>query len=220
MATLSDTLKRGAQQLGVPLDDAQAGQLLQLADELIRWNKTYNLTAVTQPVQVLTHHLLDSLCVHADLQGERIADVGTGAGFPGLPLAILHPHRQFTLIDSAGKKLRFIGHVARLLGLSNVTTLHERVESLQTEAYDTVLTRAFAPMPRLLQWVRPLCDAHTRVVAMKGRWPPPPGSEDEGELPASWRIESVRRVEVPGLDAERHVVTLRVAVPAASPAAG
>jgi 16S rRNA (guanine527-N7)-methyltransferase len=215
MADALTTLTQGARQLGVTLEPAQATQLLRLADELIRWNKAYNLTSVDAPAQVLTHHLLDSLCVNAELAGTRIADVGTGAGFPGLPLAILNPQRQFWLIDSAGKKLRFIAHVARLLGLANVQTLHARVESLQVEAYDTVLTRAFAPMPRLLAWVRPLCAAETRVVAMKGRWPPPPGSEDEGELPAGWRIETVRRVEVPGLDAERHLVTLRVAAPAA-----
>lgn len=204
-----DRLTAGAARLGLRLDAVQAARLQQLGEELIRWNRTYNLTSVDAPDAVLTHHLLDSLSAHDALEGERIADVGTGAGFPGLPLAIVHPQRRFTLIDSAGKKLRFIAHVARLLGLANVTTLHARVESLPPDAYDTVITRAFAPLPRLVQWIRPLCDAHTRVVAMKGRWPPAPGSEDEGPLPG-WTVESVRRVEVPGLDAERHLVNLRV----------
>jgi 16S rRNA (guanine527-N7)-methyltransferase len=215
MATLLLRLTQGAAQLGVALDEVQAGKLLKLAEELIRWNKTYNLTAVDAPAQVLTHHLLDSLCVNADLAGTRIADVGTGGGFPGLPLAILNPGKQFTLIDSAGKKLRFIGHVARLLGLSNVQTLHTRVEQMQGKPYDTVVTRAFAPMPRLLEWVRPICDAHTRIVAMKGRWPPPPGSDDEGALPAGFRIQAVRRVQIPDLAAERHVVTLSLGAAAA-----
>ena len=174
MTTTLDRLHDGAARLGVTLDAAQAAKLEQLADELIRWNQTYNLTAVDQPDAVLTHHLLDSLSAQSTLEGTRIADVGTGAGFPGLPLAILNPQRRFTLIDSAGKKLRFIAHVARLL-----------------------------------RWIRPLCDTHTHVVAMKGRWPPPPGSEDEGALPG-WTVESARRVEVPGLDAERHLVSLRV----------
>jgi 16S rRNA (guanine527-N7)-methyltransferase len=205
-----DRLNAGAARLGLRLDAAQAAKLTQLGAELSRWNKTYNLTSVDAPDAVLTHHLLDSLSAHDALEGNRIADVGTGAGFPGLPLAIVHPQRRSTLIDSAGKKLRFIAHVARLLGLANVTTLHARVESLPPDAYDTVITRAFAPLPRLVQWIRPLCDTHTRVVAMKGRWPPPPGSEDAGPL-AGWTVESVRRVEVPGLDAERHLVRLRVA---------
>lgn len=215
MTSPRQILQQGALRLGVTLDETQAAKLLQLGDELVRWNRTYNLTAVDAPDQILTHHLLDSLSVNAELAGARVADVGTGGGFPGLPLAILNPQREFTLIDSSGKKLRFVSHAARLLGLSNVRTVHARVESLAVEPYDTVVTRAFAPMPRLLQWIMPLCDAHTRVIAMKGRWPPPPGSEDAGALTAGWRIESVRRVEVPGLDAERHLVRLRVApVPA------
>jgi len=208
VGTATDRLQDGAVRLGLSLDATQAAKLAQLADELIRWNRTYNLTAVDAPDAVLTHHLLDSLSAHDELEGERIADVGTGAGFPGLPLAIVHPQKRFTLIDSAGKKLRFIAHAARLLGLANVITLHARVEALPREPYDTVITRAFAPMPRLVQGIRPLCDAHTRVVAMKGRWPPPPGSEDEGALPG-WTVESARRVQVPGLDAERHLVRLR-----------
>ena len=209
MTTTLDRLHDGAARLGVTLDAAQAARLEQLADELIRWNQSYNLTAVDEPDAVLTHHLLDSLSAQSTLEGTRIADVGTGAGFPGLPLAILNPQRRFTLIDSAGKKLRFIAHVARLLKLDNVTTLHARVESLPADPYDTVITRAFAPLPRLLRWIQPLCDTHTHVVAMKGRWPPPPGSEDEGALPG-WTVESARRVEVPGLGAERHLVSLRV----------
>lgn len=203
-------LKAGAAKLGLVLDDTKAEKLVQLAAELIRWNKTYNLTSVDHPAEVLTHHLLDSLAAHDALAGTRIADVGTGAGFPGLPLAILYPERQFLLVDSAGKKLRFIAHVARLLKLGNVKTLHARVESLPADPQDTVIMRAFAPMPRLVEGIRPLCDAHTRVVAMKGKWPPPPGSEDEGALPG-WQVESARRVEVPGLDAERHLVVLRLA---------
>lgn len=210
MTTAAEQLGRGAAQLGLRLDAAQAARLLALADELLRWNRTYNLTSVTTPDAVLTHHLLDSLSAHDELAGMRIADVGTGAGFPGLPLAIVQPQRRFTLIDSAGKKLRFVAHVARLLELDNVATLQARVEALPAQPHDTVIARAFAPLPRLVAWVRPLCDAGTRVVAMKGRWPPAPDAEDFGPLPG-WVLESARRVEVPGLDAERHLVRLRVA---------
>ena len=100
--------------MGVTLTERDAARLLQLLDELERWNRTYNLTAITQREDMVTHHLLDSLAVQADLHGSSVADVGTGAGFPGLPLAVLNPVRRFTLIDSAGKKIRFVNHAAEL----------------------------------------------------------------------------------------------------------
>lgn len=204
-------LEAGAARLGVTLDAGQCSQCERLAQELVRWNKAYNLTAITDPAGILTHHLLDSLSAQPDLAGVTVADVGTGAGFPGLPLAIVNPTRQFTLIDAVDKKLRFIDHMARELKLDNVRTRHGRVEQLTPEAaFDTVITRAFAPMTRLIELVSPLVDAHTRVVAMKGRWPEPAeGGPAAGSLPPGWRIESVRAVEVPGLGEARHIVNLR-----------
>lgn len=206
-------LAAGAAALGVPLSAAQLAQFDQLVAELLRWNKAYNLTAITRPGDILTHHLLDSLAAQPDLAGSSVADIGTGAGFPGLPLALVNPQRQFTLVDAVDKKLRFIDHAARLLGLANVRTLHGRVEQLAPSApYDTVIARAFAPLPRLAGWIAPLCGPQTRVIAMKGRWPAPAADDadsDGGPLPAGWRIESVRPVSVPGLDEERHQVLLR-----------
>ncbi len=188
------------------MSPVQARQLLALADELLVWNQQFNLTAIKQPEQVLTHHLLDSLTAQPALQGERIADVGTGAGFPGLPLAVLNPQRQFTLIDSVAKKLRFVEHMVLQLQLANVQVQHVRAEAWQGAAFDTVLTRAVAPLPRQLGWMQSLCNTRSRVVAMKGRWPPAADSDDAGALPHGWRIESVQRVMVPGLEAERHLV--------------
>lgn len=196
----------GAALLQLPMSPGQALQLLALADELLVWNQQFNLTAIKQPEQVLTHHLLDSLTAQAALQGERIADVGTGAGFPGLPLAILNPQRQFTLIDSVAKKLRFVEHMVLQLQLVNVQVQHVRAEAWQGAAFDTVLTRAVAPLPRQLGWMQSLCNTRSRVVAMKGRWPPAADSDDAGALPHGWRIESVQRVNVPGLEAERHLI--------------
>jgi 16S rRNA (guanine527-N7)-methyltransferase len=202
-------LREGAARLGVDLDPLQLEQLGTLAAELLRWNKAYNLTAITDPNEVLTHHLLDSLSVQPDIQGTRIADVGTGAGFPGLPLAIVNPSRHFTLIDAVDKKLRFIDHVARLLRLDNAVTRHARVESLQPEQpFDTVIARAFAPLPRMLPLVVPLADAHTVVLAMVGRWPPRE-AEAEAVPPTGWRMLAERAVDVPGLGAERHVLRLQ-----------
>jgi 16S rRNA (guanine527-N7)-methyltransferase len=212
VSELQAPLQRGADALGVKLDVSQLAQFEVLVRELLRWNKAYNLTAIIRPAEILTHHLLDSLSAQPDLAGSTVADVGTGAGFPGLPLAIVNPERQFTLIDAVDKKLRFIDHAARELGLGNVRTLHGRVEQLAPEkAFDTVITRAFAPLPRLAGWVAPLCDAHTRVIAMKGRWPEPADGKDAGGegLHAPWQIDSVRPVAVPGLSEARHIVLLR-----------
>lgn len=207
-------LRAGAAALGVPLKDGQVQKLQHLVVQLLKWNKAYNLTAITQPDEILTHHLLDSLAAQPDLAGTTVADVGTGAGFPGLPLAIVNPARQFTLIDAVDKKLRFIDAAARELGLRNVRTRHSRVEHLQPEApFDTVIARAFAPLPRLTGWIAPLCGPDTRVVAMKGRWPPAPSLEADGDgkpLPPGWRIESLRAVVVPGLDEARHHLLLRL----------
>jgi 16S rRNA (guanine527-N7)-methyltransferase len=212
-------LTGAAAQLGVVVDARQRQQLAQLVEALLRWNKAFNLTAITSPFEVLTHHLLDSLAAQADLAGTTVADVGTGAGFPGLPLAVVNPARQFTLIDSVDKKLRFVDHAARELGLANVRTQHGRVEQLRPGVpFDTVIARAFAPLPRMAEWITPLCGPATRVVAMKGRWPPPAASgsghggqelhADGGPLPAGWRIGSVRPVTVPGLAEARHHVIL------------
>lgn len=203
-------LAAGAGALGLALTDAQVASLLRLADELLRWNKAYNLTAITDPREVLTHHLLDSLAAQPDLVGDTVADVGTGAGFPGLPLAVLNPHRRFTLVDAVDKKLRFVAHAARELGLGNVATWHGRVEAMRPAApFDTVIARAFAPLPRMLGWIAPLCAPGTRVVAMKGRWPPGADAPDEAApLPPGWQIEAVRPVTVPGLAAARHHVLL------------
>ena len=190
--------------LGVTLSEPDAGRLVRLLDELERWNRTYNLTAIRNRADMLTHHLLDSLSIHPDLHGTTVADVGTGAGFPGLPLAVLNPERRFTLIDSNGKKIRFVQHAARELGLQNVEGLHGRVEVVKDRVFDTVVARAFAPLPELVASVAPLCGPQTRILAMKGKWPQ---TEIDG-LPAGWRQQGSREFTVPGLNESRCVVAL------------
>ncbi len=202
--------------LGVTLTNADAGRLLTLTEELARWNRRYNLTSITAPASMVTHHLLDSLAVHPDLVGQRIADAGTGAGFPGLPLALCNPQRHFTLIDSTAKKVRFVAHAAQRLGLTNVTALHARVESLSPERFDSVLARAFAPLPRMLEKVAPICGRDTQVLAMKGKWP----AEELAALPPGWQVLRSRELHVPGLAAARCLIVLgRAACATRAPAA-
>lgn len=206
----TELLARDAALLGVTLARADAARLLQLLDELERWNESYNLTAIESRAEMITHHLLDSLSISPDLAGRRIADVGTGAGFPGLPLALVNPARQFSLIDSNGKKVRFVAHAARTLELRNVTAVHSRAEGLRPEApFDTVTARAVAGLPELLALLAPLCGPATRVLAMKGRWP----EEELERLPPPWRLLDSRTIAVPGLDAERCVLTLSRGAP-------
>jgi 16S rRNA (guanine527-N7)-methyltransferase len=195
----------GAAVLGVALDARQAHALLQLLDELELWNRRYNLTAITERGPMIRAHLLDSLAALPDLHGSRIADVGTGAGFPGLPLALMCPQRRFTLIDATAKKIRFVAHAVRLLRLSNVDVLQARVETLEEDPpYDTVIARACAALPQLLRRVAGLCGPATRVVALKGRFP----EAELRELPKGWRLLRSRAVQIPGLEAERHILTL------------
>jgi 16S rRNA (guanine527-N7)-methyltransferase len=191
--------------IGVPLNDDQAARALRLLDELTVWNRTYSLTAITEREAMIRTHLLDSLSGYAALRGTRIADVGTGAGFPGLPLALVAPQCQFTLIDSVAKKLRFVTHAARSLQLANVTTQQARVESLSPEVpYDTVMARAFATLADLVAGVQGLCGPSTRVLAFKGRYP----DDELAQLPRGWKLDHARAVRIPHLNAERNILTL------------
>lgn len=200
-----ETLTQGAQRLGLTLTREDAGRLLRLLDELARWNRTYNLTAITRREEMITHHLLDSLAVQDQLRGSEIADVGSGAGFPGLALALVNPQRNFTLIDSSNKKVRFMAHAARTLGLRNVTPLHSRVESMHpARPFDIVVARAFAPLPELLAKVATLCGPSTRVLAMKGKRP----DDEIAAVPPGWRLIETRALEVPHLHEARHLVIL------------
>jgi 16S rRNA (guanine527-N7)-methyltransferase len=200
-----ERLVQDAATLGVTLRGEEAARLLTLTEELARWNRSFNLTAITSPAAMVTHHLLDSRAVQPDLSGTRIADAGTGAGFPGLPLAVCNRQRHFTLIDSTAKKVRFVSHAIERLKLVNATAVHARVESFKPAApFDTVLARAFAPLPELLEKVTAICGPETRVLAMKGKWP----KEELAALTAPWRVVSSRQLHVPGLDAARCVIVL------------
>lgn len=201
----NERLVRDASTLGVQITAEDATRLMALVAELARWSRAYNLTAITAPGEMVTHHLLDSLAIQPDLGGARIADVGTGAGFPGLPLALVDPRRDFTLLDSSGKKIRFVAHAVRTLGVSNVTALQTRVETFRPAvAFDSVIARAFAPLPLMLERAGHLCAPGGRVLAMKGRWP----QKELEKLPPPWRLAGSRRITLPGLEDARCVLVL------------
>ena len=183
-----------------------AAQFDVLLDELDRWNRKVNLTAIRDRSEMVTAHIVDSLVARPFLEGETILDVGTGPGFPGLPLAIVEPEREFTLLDSNNKKIMFVQHVAGLLGLANVRAVKGRGEDYAPgHRFDTVIARALAALPRLVE----IAGHHVRedgvFVALKGRYP----TEELEELTAPWSYE-VEELDVPGLESgSRHAVLLR-----------
>ncbi len=200
-----DTLREGARALGIELSDEQAARLVAHLDLLDDWNERMNLTAIRDRGQQLTKHVLDSLSIRPYLRGSRIADVGSGAGFPGIPLAIVLPDAHFALIESTGKKCRFLEHVRDTLALTNVEVVQARAEAHKpTDRYDTVLARAVGPVVDLVRNAGPLVAGGGRLLAMKGRFP-----EDElAKKLNGWKVAEVHRLVVPGLDEERHVVEL------------
>jgi len=166
---LMPALEEGLVHLGQSLPEPARRQLIDYLDQLLHWNRAYNLTAVDQPEAMIERHLIDSLSVRPWLRGDRVVDIGTGAGLPGLMLAIAEPEREFMLVDSNGKKMRFLRHVVRRLRLDNVEARQARVETLVTEPVpDTIVARALAPLPRLVDWVAPWLNRGARLLAMKG----------------------------------------------------
>lgn len=195
-AELDEELADGLATLGLALNLARRRQLLDYLALLARWNKAYNLTAVSRPREMVARHLLDSLSILPWLAGNGIVDAGTGAGLPGVPLAIACPERHFTLVDGNGKKIRFLRQVRRELKLGNIQPIHARLEDLPTEdAPDTITARALAPLERLVAWHRPWLQRGTRLLAMKGRL-----SEAEcAAIPSEFKLEC-HDLNVPGTD--------------------
>jgi len=204
-ADLAAAIGRGAAALGQQLPEGASVRLARLLVLLAKWSRAYNLTAVRRPGDMVTEHVLDALSIRPWLAGERIADVGTGAGLPGLVLAIVEPARHFTLLDASGKKLRFVRQAVAELGLDNVEVVQARVEDYAPEAgFDTVVCRAFAPLPRFVESSGHLITGHGKLLAQKGLSP----DGELGALPPGWAAQA-EPVEVPGLAKTRHVVSLR-----------
>jgi 16S rRNA (guanine527-N7)-methyltransferase len=207
--SLERRLTSGLEALGLALDDERQAALLGFIEELQRWNRSYNLTAVRDPLDMVTRHLLDSLAVLPWIGDGPLLDAGTGAGLPGVPLAIARPRLQVTLLDSAGKKVRFLNHVQRTLGLDNVYPVQARLEAFAPHApFATVISRAFASLSEFAAAVQAMHHgtpfAAPRLLAMKGRTP----QAEIDALPDDVRVEAVERLDVPGLQEDRHLVIM------------
>ncbi len=188
------------------LDENQLDQLVQLVEQLDKWNKAYNLTSVRDPKQMVSRHIVDSLIISPFLTGDRFIDVGTGPGLPGLPLAIANPDKSFVLLDSLGKRIRFIRQVCHQLGIKNVQAVQSRVEyyTEQNNSFDGVLSRAFASLDDMLTWCKHLPKNNGKFLALKGQYP----QQELDELSEQYKIEQISSLNVPGVDGDRHIVVI------------
>ncbi|WP_375752038.1 16S rRNA (guanine(527)-N(7))-methyltransferase RsmG [Vibrio sp. HN007] len=188
------------------VSEEQRQKLVGYVELLNKWNKAYNLTSVRNPEDMLVKHILDSIIVSPLLTGQRFIDVGTGPGLPGIPLAIMKPDCEFYLLDSLGKRIRFIKQVLHDLNIENVTTVQSRVEEFQPEEkFDAVLSRAFASMTDMVEWCRHLPKPETgKFLALKGQY----SEQEVAELPEWCTVIEFKALQVPELEGERHLVTL------------
>jgi len=197
-------LVAGLVSLGQTLSEEQVEALLDYLAELVRWNKAYNLTAVTDPMAMVDRHIIDSLSIRPFIEGRRILDSGTGAGLPGVVLAVAEPDRHFILVDSNGKKVRFLRHIKRSLGLDNIEPIHARLESLElAPPPEEIVARALAPLARLIEWHRPWLEQGARLLAMKGQLEQ---AELDG-MPDDYFMQK-QTIEWGGMQAERCVAVV------------
>ena len=202
----AEELSTGARALDIELTPVQHEQLLAYLALLIKWNKAYNLTAVRNPDEMVSRHLLDSLSVVPFVDGERWLDVGSGGGMPGIPLAIMFPNMKVSLLDSNGKKTRFQTQVKLELKLDNVEVIHSRAESFHPELpFTGIVSRAFSSLEDFTGWTRHMGDTNTRWLAMKGLHP----TDELVALPADFHVDSAQALTVPGCQGQRHLLILR-----------
>lgn len=202
----AEELTLGARELGVTLTESQHSQLLAYLALLIKWNKAYNLTAVRDPDEMVSRHLLDSLSVMSFIEGGRWLDVGSGGGMPGIPVAILFPETKVTVLDSNGKKTRFLTQVKLELKLDNLEVIHSRAEAFEPQQpFNGIISRAFSSLEDFTQWTRHMGDDQTRWLAMKGLHP----ADELVALPADFRLDSAQALAVPGCQGQRHLLILR-----------
>ena len=207
MANYSSAISAGAKHMGVDLNDQKLGLLVQYLELFIKWNKAYNLSAIRDPEQMIPLHLFDSLMVHNYIQAvDNIIDVGTGPGLPGIVLAIMNPEKAFTLLDSNGKKTRFLFQAKLALELNNVTIINERVEAYQPDqGFDMIVSRAFASIKDMTYWCAHLLAEDGIFLAMKGIYP----TEEFAAVADQYQLIESHQLNVPGVDAERHLLAFK-----------
>lgn len=204
MGDLAKLLSDGMTELGISATEKQQAQLLAYLGLMQKWNKAYNLTAIRDPQQMLVRHLLDSIAVVPHINSDKLIDVGSGGGLPGIPLAILFPEQEITTLDSNSKKTRFQKQVRIELGLKNLEVIHGRVEAVEDRQFGQVISRAFASIVDMVTLSDALLAQKGVFLAMKGRYP----DAELAELPPQYVLQQSYELRVPGLDEERHLLVL------------
>lgn len=201
--SIQKELEQGIQEMGLPCPDGAVSKLMAYLKLLEKWNASFNLSGVSDMETMVSRHLLDSLALSPYLEGELFVDVGSGAGLPGIPLAILNPDKQFVLIDSNGKKTRFLFQAKIELGLNNISVENCRVEHYQSQQQiDMVMCRAFSTLEDIVTRLQPIFSSKCKLLAMKGHYP-----EDEiSQLPDGFEVTHTIKLKIPGSDSQRHLI--------------
>lgn len=207
MSQFSDLLSKALSDNGIALSSSQVQQLDSYLELLSKWNRAYNLTAITHPREMVYLHIIDSLLIEPHIVGTACLDVGTGGGLPGIPLAIARPDLSWVLLDKNSKKTRFLTQAIADLGLKQTTATHSRIEDLPIQqGFDTITSRAFASLRLFAETTLPVLKSEGRLLAMKGKYP----ADELAELPSSVSVESVMPLTMKGMDIERHIVQLKL----------
>jgi 16S rRNA (guanine527-N7)-methyltransferase len=205
VSPLDSLLKQALRENNIALDEGVQQKLVQYLELMLTWNRVFNLTSITDPREMVYLHIMDSLAILPYLHGNHLLDVGTGAGLPGIPLAIVNPETHWTLLDKNNKKTRFLTQAAAELNLTQVKVIHSRSEEFHpAQCFDSIISRAYSSLAIFLETTRHLLAANGQWLAMKGKYP-----EDEiNDIPDGFRIFDIKRLAIKGMDAERHLVRL------------
>lgn len=207
MSKIDPLLKDALKENGYAVNDATRQKLTLYLELMLTWNRVFNLTTITDPRDMVYLHIVDSLAVHDYLHGNRLLDVGTGAGLPGLPLAIMHPEQHWVLLDKNSKKTRFLTQAIAELGLTNVEVVQARSEDFHPmQGFDSILSRAFGTLRMFIETTEHLLSANGMFIAMKGKYP----QEELNDIPDRFLVQDVVRLNIKGKDIERHIVRLRI----------